>query len=156
MLTLNQRLDIVVLVQRKICAGDGARRRRREGLHSCGNSGLSSRWTSALSDKIAFDFFFFLFMSVYGIFLCSSNISSMEAYIQYTHTHANTKLWNYTAVLKRTPHHLFQARFLYLLIRLCYSLTLFLVKTHLLGMSLFSKGRGSWEWGHQGKHQKWF
>ena len=153
MLTLNQRLDIVVLVQRKICAGDGARRRRREGLHSCENSGFSSRWTSASSDKIAFDYFFFLFMSVYGIFLCSSDISSMEAYIQYTHTHADTKLWNYTAVLKRTPHHLFQAKFLYLLICLCYSLTLFLVKTHL---SLFSEGRGRWEWGHQGKHQKWF
>lgn len=78
-------------------------------------------------------------MSVYGIFLCSSDISSMEAYIQYTHTHADTRLCSYTAALKRTPHHLFQAKFLYLLICLCYSLTLFLVKTHL---SLFSEGRG--------------
>lgn len=107
MLTLNQGLDIVVLVQRKICEGDGDLRwrGREEKLEDCivVKQWLLSRWTSASSDKIAFDIYIFCSFLFTIFSLSTEHFRHGSVYTEHTHTHMPALSPSDTARLQKGP-----------------------------------------------------
>lgn len=88
------------------------------------NSGFSSRWKSASSDKIAFDYYF-LFGSICFFFLSQLYMSHMKRYIQHTHM-LTLNVWHRNSHSLNAPSEFFSMQICILLdtffFFFCYSL----------------------------------
>lgn len=90
-------------------------KREREKLEDCivVNSGFSSRWKSASSDKIAFDYYF-LFGSIRVFFLSQLYMSHMKRYIQHTHM-LTLNVWHWNSHSLNAPSEFFPCKCVFFL-----------------------------------------